>query len=109
MKINPEPLCYALQQAGLLGAQQVELLKKSKLARAAKSDPEISASLSPQSQERMRGFLQYGLSRFYVNLCFEAYGQNEVSAGRLAEMLLCDETALNEIADLYGMTLSYAD
>ena len=109
MKINPQPLCYALQQAQLLAHNEVKKLESVKLPRAAKSDPEVPPNLSPNSQERIRGLLQRGLSRFFVRLCFDAYTQNEVSAGRLAEMLLCDEEALNEIAELYGVSLAYAD
>jgi hypothetical protein len=109
MKINPQPLCYALRQANLLTYSEVKKLESVKVPRAAKSDPEVPGSLSPNSQQRIRSLLQRGLSRFFVRLCFDAYAQNEVSAGRLAEMLLCDEKALNEIAELYGVSLAYAD
>lgn len=72
MKINPQPLCYALQQAQLLRHNEVKKLESAKLPRAAKTDPEVPPNLSPNSQERIRGLLQRGLSRFFVRLCFDA-------------------------------------
>jgi hypothetical protein len=57
----------------------------------------------------MQQLLWRGMSNSYVSLCFDAYNQGHVSAGRLAEMLLADESELREVAELYGLTLAYAD
>ncbi len=109
LRINPEPLCYALQHAGLLRRRQVDVFKTLKVPGASKIDPEISTTLSSQAQDRMRQLLWRGLSKAYVKLCFEAYEEGHVSAGRLGEMLLADESDLKEIVELYGTALAYAD
>ena len=46
---------------------------------------------------------------FYVDLCFKAYEQKFISAGRLAEMLLVNGNELGEIAENYGKSLRYGN
>jgi len=107
--VNPEPLCYALRHARLLRYKQGEQFKILKLPRSSKVDPEMPASLTPQSRERIQHLLWRGLSNSYVKLCFDACYQGHISSGRLAEMLLADESELREIAELYSLALAYAD
>jgi Zn-dependent peptidase ImmA (M78 family) len=109
LHVNPEPLCYALRHARLLQHHQVERFRALKIPSSSKHDPEISPSLPPKSRERIERLLWRGLSSFYVKLCFDAYYQGHISAGRLAEILLADESELKEIAGLYGFALAYAD
>lgn len=109
LRVNPEPLCYALRHARLLRHDQVEAFKTLKIPRSSKLDPEMPQALTPHSRERMQQLLWRGMSNSYVSLCFDAYNQGHVSAGRLAEMLLADESELREVAELYGLTLAYAD
>jgi len=109
MRVNPEPLCYALQAARLMTRSEVGALRRIKLSREAKQDPEIPMTNSQRSQEPIRELLARGMSRFHVELCFEAYSRGDISAGRAAEMLLTDEAGLHEIAALYGTRVAYDD
>jgi hypothetical protein len=74
-----------------------------------KVDPELPEDLSIGSRQRKEELLKRGLSTFYVGLCFDAYYQNFISAGRLAEMLLVDNSELQNLANIYGQPLTYGD
>jgi Zn-dependent peptidase ImmA (M78 family) len=107
LMVNVEPFVIMLREHGLITEAEYEQFKVLKIPRTVKGDPEIPETLSPRSQERIAGLLQRGLSRFYVDLCFEAYHEGIISAGRLAEMLLVHETEVSEIAALYGRVLEH--
>lgn len=109
LMVNPEPLVYALKEAGLLNNDQVASLRDTKIPRELKGDPELPESLSPRTRIRKEELLQRGLSESYVALCFDGYEAGLVSAGRLGEILLVPEPELNEIAALYGRKLLHGD
>ena len=105
--VNVEPFVIVLRENGLISEAEYEEFRVLKIRRTVKGDPEIPETLSPRSQERIAGLLQRGLSRFYVDLCFNAYHEGIISAGRLAEMLLIHETEISDIAALYGRVLEH--
>ena len=109
LMVNTEPLAIALNQAGLISDQTADRMKHVKVPAQQKKDPELPESLGPKPMERKRKLLRLGLSSVYVGLCFDAYEQGVVSAGRLAEMLLVPETGLSPIANLYGRSLAHDD
>ncbi|MDB9453118.1 hypothetical protein PN478_09900 [Dolichospermum circinale CS-534/05] len=74
-----------------------------------KIDPELPEDLPIGSRQRKEELLKRGLSTFYVGLCFDAYYQKFISAGRLAEMLLVDHSELQNLANIYGQNLNYGD
>ena len=109
LKVSTEALAYALKDANLVSKETMQLIKSVKVPAKRKVDPELPESLSTKSRDRKRTLLCTGLSDFYVGLCFDAYENAKVSAGRLAEMLLINEQALPSLAGLYGRSLSYGD
>jgi Zn-dependent peptidase ImmA (M78 family)/DNA-binding XRE family transcriptional regulator len=109
LKVSTEALAISLKNADLISQSTEIQIKSVKVPSDRKVDPELPASLSPASRQRREQSLKRGLSTFYVNLCLDAYEQDFISAGRLAETLLVRERELNEMADLYGRALMYGN
>ncbi|MTJ54868.1 ImmA/IrrE family metallo-endopeptidase [Anabaena sp. UHCC 0253] len=107
LKVSTEALAYALKSANLISDETQ--VKSVKVPSYMKVDPELPEDLSTGSRQRKEELLKRGLSTFYVGLCFDAYYQNFISAGRLAEMLLVDNSELQNLANIYGQTLTYGD
>ena len=106
-RVNIEPFVYALNNQSLISDEQIDQFRTLKIPNDKKIDPELPQDLAPRSKDRKTELLQRGLSELYVGLCFDAYSENVISAGRLKEMLLCDEKELVTLAELYGRGLSY--
>lgn len=106
LKVSTEALAYALKNSELIDVSTEKLIKSVRVTKHLKSDPELSDNLSPKSKLRKKFLLERGLSTYYVNLCFEAYRANIITAPRMAEMLLVEQDELFEIADLYGEVYS---
>lgn len=109
LKVNTEPLAIALKSAGIISDSVVEQIKSVKIPKHLKKDPELPDNLSRLLRHRKEELLKKGLSTFYVGLCFDAYDQGAISAGKLGEMLLASEQELKEIAQLYNRKLKYGD
>jgi Zn-dependent peptidase ImmA (M78 family)/DNA-binding XRE family transcriptional regulator len=110
LKVSTEALAYALSEAKLIDASTVRSIKSVKVPDHLKTDPELPNTLSPNSKERKLALLKRGLSNYYVSLCFEAYRESKISAGRMAEMLLLnDPRELERLSELYGEKLIYGD
>jgi Zn-dependent peptidase ImmA (M78 family)/transcriptional regulator with XRE-family HTH domain len=106
LQVNAEPLSIALKEAGLISSEEQQNLKRTRMSRASKVDPELPADSPPLSMERMLALLRLGISSRYVHLCFEAYHRGIVSAARVSEMLLVDEYEVGSIAELFGVRLN---
>ena len=102
LKVSTEALAYALKNAKLIDRQTEKLIKSVRVNRNLKVDPELSDNLSPNSLVRKKNLMERGLSNFYVNLCFESYNHNIITACRMAEMLLVEQSELFEIADIFN-------
>lgn len=102
LKVSTEALAYALKNAALIDRATERVVKSVRVPSASKVDPELPEDLSPSAFARKSHLLEKGLSTFYVNLCFNAYRENHITAPRMAEMLLVEQNELYEIADLYG-------
>lgn len=100
--VNVDTLLIALAREKLLTDARAAELKHLKVPRDEKRDPELPASLAPAAYLRKEELLRRGLSADYVRLCFDAYDREIVSASRVAEMLLIDESGLAEIGELFG-------
>jgi len=109
LRVSTEALAYALRDAGLIAAEAVEAIKAVKVSATDKVEPELPVGLAPKSLQRRKELLRRGLSSFYFELCFGAYEEGIISAGRLAEMFLLDQDELSEVLQVYGRSLSYAD
>jgi Zn-dependent peptidase ImmA (M78 family) len=107
MMVNTEPLIFALREVGLVSSERAGQLQAARVPQSVRADPELPESLSPRTRARKQELLQRGLSDSYVRLCFEAYANGIVSAGRLAEMLLVNESELAGLTGLYGRRLDY--
>lgn len=109
LMVSTEALAYALKDSGIVSQQEEARIRAVKVPREAKTDPELPGSLSARARERKQELMQRGLSDFYVSLCFKAYDEAFISAGRLSEMLLIQDHELTSIADLYGQPLKHGD
>jgi Zn-dependent peptidase ImmA (M78 family) len=107
-KVSTAALANALKDEKLIDKPVEEAIKAVKVPAQMKTDPELSPSLSPGPRARKAELLRLGLSGFYVDLCFDAYEEGHVTAGRIAEMLLVTPHELNDLATLYGRTLRHA-
>ena len=103
LRVNVKVLTIALQREGRVSAESVKSFDHVRLPRRAKEDPELPASLSPNSRIRKQMLLERGLSFFYAELCFEAHRRERISSARLAELLLTDENELRELGSLFGI------
>lgn len=104
LKVNATVLAIALKENKIINETTFGHLKGAKIRVGAKTDPEL-AGLSSRSLERKRSLLERGLSSQYVTLCFDAMSEDRISAARAAEMMLIPETALPELASLFGVTM----
>lgn len=107
-KVSVEVLSIALKEAGLITLAQQSEMKRVRVPREVKSDPELSAGLAPRSRERKESMLKRGLASSYINLCFEAFHREFITAARAAEMLLATEDEMRGIAEMYGVALTHA-
>lgn len=105
LRVSCVALAIALREAKLVDAIAYDRIRKLRVPRDAKVDPELPESLNATQRERKTRLLELGLSDHYVGLCFEGFSAGVISIGRLAEALLCSHGELAELAALYGRTL----
>jgi Zn-dependent peptidase ImmA (M78 family) len=105
LRVSCDALGIALKEAALIDEATSNRIRRLRVPREAKIDPELPESLNTTQWERKAQLLELGLSDFYVGLCFEALSVGVISVGRLAEALLCSQGELAEFAALYGKTL----
>lgn len=109
LRVSTTALAYALHTAKLISEPMVDVIRRTRVPKRDKRDPELPDSLVTRSRERWEKILQQGLSPTYVTLCFDAYQQGKISAGRLSEMLRILPDELPEMAQLAGVPLTYGD
>jgi len=105
LRVSCDALGIALKEAGIIDEATSMQIRRLRVLREVKIDPELPQDLSTTQRERKTRLLELGLSDYYVNLCFEAFFLGAISVGRLAEALLCSQGELAEFAILYGKTL----
>lgn len=105
LRVSCVALAIALKEAKLIDESAYERIRRLRVPREAKVDPELPESLNATQRQRKAHLLELGLSGFYVSLCFDGYSAGVISIGRLAEALLCSHGELAELASLYGRTL----
>jgi Zn-dependent peptidase ImmA (M78 family) len=103
-KVSTTALSIALQELGVIDEDAANRIARVRVPAEMKVDPEL-VGVPPRVEARKRDLLQRGLSTSYVNLCFEAYTRGIISGGRAAEMLLVTDFELNEIAQLFNVSL----
>lgn len=105
LRVSCDALGIALKEAALINEATSKRIRRLRVPRGTKIDPELPENLTTTQRERKTRLLELGLSDFYVGLCFEALYVGVISVGRLAEALLCSQGELAELAALYGKTL----
>jgi Zn-dependent peptidase ImmA (M78 family) len=105
LRVSCIALAIALKEAQLISQQTYDRIRKLRVPKESKIDPELPSSLNERQLAQKSHLLELGLSNFYVGLCFDAFGKGVISIGRLAEALLCSQGELSELASLYGRKL----
>jgi Zn-dependent peptidase ImmA (M78 family) len=103
-KVSTSALSIALKESGVIDEETASNLAQVRVPAEMKVDPEL-VNVPPRVEARKRELLERGLSTSYVNLCFEAYSRGVISGGRAAEMMLVSDFELNEIAELFNVSL----
>ncbi len=104
-KVSTHALAIALKESGIIDDRAVKDLRQARVPPHEKTDPEL-ANLPERALARKASLLERGLSNFYVDLCLEAWSRGIASGGRAAEMLLVDDSELEEIGGLFGVRVS---
>jgi len=102
LRMSCDALGIALKEAGLADDQTSSRIRRFRVPKESKIDPEVPESLTETQRARKAAFLERGLSDFYVGLCLDAHSQGVISLGRLSEALLCGHGELAELVGLYG-------
>lgn len=105
LRVSCDALGVALKEAQLVDDAGSRRIRDFRVPREAKIDPELPQTLNATQRARKEALLERGLSDHYVGLCFDAFGQEKISLGRLAEALLCSRGELAELAKLFGRSL----
>lgn len=105
LRVSCVALAIALKEVNLIDMSVYNRIRKLRVPREAKIDPELPEGLNTTQRQRKAHLLELGLSDYYVGLCFEGFSSGVISIGRLAEALLCSHGELAELANLYGRTL----
>lgn len=105
LRVSCVALAIALKEAKLIDQANYDRIRRLRVQRESKIDPELPDSLNATQRQRKSHLLELGLSDFYVGLCFDGFSSGLISIGRLAEALLCSHGELAELANLYGQTL----
>ena len=106
-RVSTSALAVALQQAEMIDESTAKIIKSVRVPNNNKIDPEIPNSFTEKQRERKLALLERGLSDYYVNLCFDAYQNGFISAGRLSEAFLATYSETKEISILYGRSINY--
>lgn len=109
MMLSPTALAIGLKEHGLIDDAKFNAIRSTRVPPENKTDPEAPATLSPATRSAKIHAMERGLSEYYVGLALDAYQNALISRGRLCEMLLCNERALLDTAELFGRTLTHGD
>ncbi|NQX71810.1 ImmA/IrrE family metallo-endopeptidase [Paenibacillus alba] len=99
--VNPAVLTFALGEAGFIDKQSVTQYEKIKILKVNKRDSEF-IGVSENGRERRKTLLEKGISDYFIRLCFDSRNAGIISAARMAEMLLIDQTEIKEIYSTFG-------
>ncbi len=104
LKVNPPVLAIALQQMKVLEFEDLNRFMKLKIPKEKKQDSELH-NLSPRIYDAKRKCFELGLSSFYIMNCHQAYSKGIISASKMAEMLLTNNTELPSLLKLFNLQL----
>ena len=105
LRVSVPALLSALHAAMLIDADQRASLRQAAPRPPEPPDPELEGCVSEAQEVRKAALLDRGLSKRYVDLCFDAYNLGAISLGLLSEMLLATSGETVEVAALFGRSL----
>ncbi len=105
LRVSVPAFLAALAASKLIDGRQREILRSTTPRPPAPPDPELEGDFTAAQVQRKQALLERGLSKNYVDICFDAYSRKVVSGGLLAEMLLTTPAGVYEIAALFGRSL----
>jgi Zn-dependent peptidase ImmA (M78 family) len=105
LRVSVPALLSALHSAKLIDSEQRASLRRIVPRQPQAPDPELEGDLTPAQAERKAVLLDRGLSKRYVDLCFDAYSRDAISLGLLTEMLLATPGETAEVAALFGRSI----
>jgi hypothetical protein len=105
--VSLSALLSALHAAKLIDGDQRRALQQSAVRPAEPPDPELEGPLTQVQMNRKQELVERGLSKGYVDLCFQAHNQGVISFGLLVELLLATPGEATEIAAVFGRTLAH--
>lgn len=105
LRVSVPALLSALVSAKLIDSTQREMLRATALRPPDPPDPELEGHLTPAQTERKQALLERGLSKNYVDLCFDAFTRDVISIGLLGDMLMTTAPGTHEIAALFGRSV----
>jgi Zn-dependent peptidase ImmA (M78 family) len=108
LRVSVPALLSALVAAKKITDEQRERIRSEAPRPPEPPDPELEGGLSPTQLARKQALLERGLSKHYVDLCFDAYTRDIITIGLLAEMLLTTSAGTHEIACLFGRGIGHA-
>lgn len=109
LKVSTMALAIALKSNKLIGQGKYQEICGVRVPANFKEDPELPKDMPLKSRNRKEQLLEFGLSSYYVRLCFEAYRNNIISRARVIELLLLEEESdLVALAHLYNERMEYA-
>jgi Zn-dependent peptidase ImmA (M78 family) len=106
LKVNVQTLLIALSNYSKITKDEYDIFKKLKVPISAKEDFELTNFTEKRLFSR-KYVIERGLSDFYINKCYNAYASGDISAGKLAEMLLINDSELPELLNLFSLKLNY--
>ncbi|SRR5579871_3190449 len=108
-QVSAHALSIALRRERLISPEEQKSLLSVRVPKNMKRDPELPPDLTDLVRSRKEHFLERGLSGYYVDLCFDAFEQDMISRGRLAEMLLAEPSEITDLAAIFGRRLKHGD
>lgn len=108
LKVSTSFLALTLKENRIISEAVYVDLKQTKARTALKTDPELDG-LTGKSREHKEALMKRGLSGFYVSLCFDALAEEAITNARAAEMLMVDEEALSELAEMFHVKSALYD
>ena len=109
LRVSTTALSISLKVAELINEDTAKQIRSVRVPAQEKIDPEEPDSLTEKQRSRRLQLMEWGLSDYYVGLCFEAYHRGIISAGKLSESLLADHFEAREIAILFGRSIQHGD
>nr|WP_320057860.1 ImmA/IrrE family metallo-endopeptidase [uncultured Bacteroides sp.] len=106
LKVNIQTLLIALSNYKKISDSEYNRFRKLKIPVEMKEDFEL-ANLTPKRIMEKKQITEKGLSDDYIRKCHLAYTNGNISAGKLAEMLLVRDSELPELLDIFNLKLHY--